>query len=57
MSWLLSRFKWYRRLRGGRWECWYMDEVYGGVWFHNPVGYPKRPHGMCRGTPTIEVYP
>lgn len=55
---LLSRYRWYRRWRGGHWECWYIDHpVCASVWFHNWEGFGNdgRPLGG-RGTPLIEDY-
>jgi hypothetical protein len=48
----LSCFKIYRRLRGGRWEKWWIDvPVCSAIWFRN-----ESPGGLARGTPTVEDY-
>jgi hypothetical protein len=50
----LSRFRWYRRRRGGRWEWWFIDTPVGSwMWFRNEVGRP----GLGRGLPDVEEYP
>ena len=54
MDHLLSGFRWYRRLRGGHWERWWVDPpVACDLWLQNPHGH--RP-GMCHGTPVCEEY-
>ena len=53
---LLYRFRWFRRLRGGKWTRWYIDfPVVGEFWFPESEGIDEnhRP-GLGRGTPTIE---
>lgn len=53
---LLTRFRWYRRWKGGRWEQWYVDfPVCGVARFHNPP-QGRRPMSLCRGTPDVEDY-
>lgn len=55
----LEQFKWYRRWRGGRWECWYVDVCKSMIWHKikkGEQGYPNRPP-CCFGTPIIEEYP
>ena len=55
----LEQFKWYRRWRGGRWECWYVDPCKSMIWHEikkGEQGYPNRPP-CCFGTPIIEEYP
>lgn len=53
----LSRFRWYRRWRGGRWQRWWIDTpVASDMWFHNPDwGRDDRP-GLGRGIPDEEDY-
>ncbi len=61
---LLDRFRWYRRLRGGHWERWYVDHpVCAEVWHHvetctreKPDTWENRPTMLCRGTPTCESW-
>lgn len=51
---LFAGFRWYRRLRGGHWERWWVDPpVASDVWIQNPHG--RRP-GLCYGTPICEDY-
>ena len=55
----LPNFKWYRRWRGGRWECWYVDPCKSMIWHYidkGELGYQVRPP-CCFGTPIIEEYP
>ena len=41
---LFSGFKWYRKIRGGHWEKWYIGEpVCSTVWINNSHG--ERPIG------------
>ena len=53
---LFRYFKWYRRLKGGRWELWLYEEGFQDWHQWDSVAEGKRPHPGCRGTPTIEVY-
>lgn len=49
---LLSRFRWYRKARGGHWERWCIDHpVCSDIWMSNAHG--TRPV-LGRGTPTCE---
>jgi hypothetical protein len=49
---IFSEFQWYRRLRKGHWECWYIDyPVNSRLWLRNEHG--KRP-GLGLGTPLCE---
>jgi len=51
---LFAGFRWYRRMRGGHWERWYVDApVAADVWLRQPHG--RRP-GLCYGTPRCEEY-
>lgn len=54
----LSRWQWYRRWRGGHWECWYLDVPVAAMsWFHNePFATNGTRPGLGRGTPIIEDY-
>ena len=54
----LSRFRWYRRRRGGRWERWFIDTPVGSwLWFRDPCWYPEDRPGLGRGAPVVEEYP
>lgn len=65
LLWLLpelffSGCRWYRRLRGGHWEQWYVDVVHSDVWHHVPRCSHEtgdRPTSICRGTPICEEHP
>lgn len=50
----MSRFKWYRKWKGGVWQLWLM-EGRGEQWF-NDADTITRPSALCRGTPVIERY-
>lgn len=58
----LSGLAWWRRLRGGHWERWYVDHpVCANVWHRldgctreRPDTFGNRPTPLCRGTPTCE---
>lgn len=53
ISYFLSGFRWYRKMKGGRWEKWFIDFPVGSdIWFHN---LDERP-GLARGLPEIEDY-
>lgn len=62
---LLSRFKWYRKLVGGRWELWSSESCKCTIWYHfeDKTGNsdrslnPQKPNPDCRGTPFVEWYP
>jgi len=43
---LFARFRWYRRMCGGHWECWYIEQVWARIWMQReehgirpPLGY------------------
>ncbi len=58
-EWLFSRFRWYRRRRGGHWERWWVDMVYSDIWHPVPecsLITGERPTSLCRGTPACEDY-
>ena len=73
MWWLLyldvlfnfTYWRWYRRLRGGRWELWYVECCRTDIW-HRISDYDRDPrswysvHGrptpVCRGIPTVEEW-
>lgn len=54
---LFDRFLWYRKWKGGKWECWDCDMIYSMVWYQveefTEIG-GKRPSAICRGTPICE---
>jgi hypothetical protein len=54
----LSRFKWYRRWYGGRWEYWFIEMCLSSMWLNMSRDYCWPEHGPCsgRGTPVIEDY-
>jgi hypothetical protein len=52
----LSKYRWYRRWYGGRWEKWCTDHpVCSDIWYNDCVE-GERPCVLCRGTPVIEDY-
>lgn len=55
----LSRFQWYRKWYGGRWEYWYIELCYSFVWIRRDPGHYYPTHYPCsgRGTPIIEDWP
>jgi hypothetical protein len=58
MNWadhIFSRWRWWRRWRGGHWERWYIDTPVGScLWFRERL-WPDRP-GLGRGQPEVEDY-
>lgn len=58
-DYLFSRFQWYRKWHGGRWEYWYIELCYSFIWLRMPKGKGWPESGPCsgRGTPLIEDYP
>lgn len=54
---LFTEFRWWRRLRGGKWERWWVDVVYSDSW-HPVTEFSRlagcRPTAICRGTPIEE---
>lgn len=54
----LCDVQWFRRWIGGRWEGWWLDvPVTAVLWFRVSEHNEERPHVLCRGTPTVEVWP
>lgn len=54
-----TRYQWFRKWRGGRWELWWVDSpINAAVWHHRSVeeDMDQRPTAICRGTPIIEDY-
>jgi hypothetical protein len=50
----LAGFRWWRRLRGGAWTCWWIGgPVQSWMWF--PERLTERP-GLGRGRPHFEDY-
>lgn len=71
MAWELldgffGHFRWYRRLRRGHWERWWVDSPVNDEWWHRTDrcrakmpdfdGPNGRPSAGCRGTPTCEEW-
>ena len=61
MGYLLSRFRWYRRRKGGRWEYHFIDMCRASMWLHMRPE-PERQWPLYRqpcsvGVPIIEDYP
>jgi hypothetical protein len=54
----LSRFKWYRKWYGGRWEYWFIEMCMSAMWLEMKRTHCWPEFGPCsgRGTPTIEDY-
>jgi hypothetical protein len=50
-DWLLSNYRWFRKRRGGHWECWTLNIPVGTVWEQREHG-TRPPCGM--GTPICE---
>lgn len=58
--WLFCGCRWYRWLRGGHWELWYVDNVHAELWYDVPACSREsgsRPTAICRGRPTCEDWP
>ena len=55
----LSRFQWYRRLHGGRWERHWIDVCNSYIWLsmHPDRCWPKYRQPCSWGIPVIEDYP
>ena len=55
----LSRFQWYRRWYGGRWERHWIDICGSFIWLNMRPGrcWPDYRQPCSHGTPTIEDYP
>jgi hypothetical protein len=62
-AYLLARWRWYRRLRGGHWERWWVTERHsfrwalmpGGCANHLREGAAAKPEGVI-GTPACETW-
>lgn len=52
----LSKFQWYRKWYGGRWERWYIEVCHSDIWFHEKSLYKGQRPCSARGTPIIEDY-
>lgn len=54
---LFCGFRWWRRLRGGKWELWWVDIVHSDSW-HPVTEFSRitgsRPTAICRGTAVEE---
>lgn len=56
---LFSPLKIFRSWYGGVWEKWCMEGKGSRMWFNTKETTKERgfrPHGFCRGTPTVEDY-
>lgn len=57
----LSKYRWYRRWYGGRWECYWIEATGSFIWHDMPRNplywYPSTRPVESRGTPEIEDYP
>ena len=55
----LSRWKWYRRWYGGRWEYHWIDVCHSAMWLDMRPDrcWPEWVQPCSRGTPIIEDYP
>lgn len=54
-----GRFRWYRRLCGGHWECWYLFGLDATVWFSMDrcsADADRLPSPLCNGVPLCEDY-
>lgn len=45
-DWLLAKYRWYRRWRGGHWECWGRSIPMGTIWEQRAHGSPPPPCAM-----------
>lgn len=56
---LLSRFRWYRRWYGGRWERHWIEICGSFIWLdmHPDRKWPEYRQPCSRGTPEIEDWP
>lgn len=57
LKYQLSRFEWYRKWYGGRWENHYIDICHSDIWFDidDPSKmWPKYKKPCSKGTPKIE---
>ena len=54
-----SKYRWYRRWYGGRWELWWVQSFWSDFWHDVSVDkcHPEYRPRDCFGTPTIEDYP
>lgn len=58
-AFILSGFRWYRKLCGGKWERWWIDvPVVSDIWFQVTEWSTscRRPDYLCRGTPIREEF-
>ena len=55
----LSRFQWYRRYVGGRWEYHWIDICASSMWLSMAPGkyWPEYRQPCSHGTPVIEDWP
>jgi hypothetical protein len=55
----LSRFRWYRKWYGGRWEYHWIDICHGALWLDmtRPRVWPLHRQPCSVGAPLIEDYP
>lgn len=44
---LAGRFRWYRKLHGGRWELWFIEICNAYVWLRIEEGLPDDRHQPC----------
>lgn len=49
---LFSRFRWYRRMCGGHWECWHIEQVWAQIWMQREEHGVRPPLG--HGNPICE---
>lgn len=56
---MLSRFQWYRRWHGGRWEYHWIEICGSFIWLDMDPDrkWPEYVQPCSRGTPLIEDYP
>lgn len=56
----LGSFRWWRRLRGGHWERWFIDAPVGTRLWHRvercSYDTQQRPSALARGAPDCEEY-
>jgi hypothetical protein len=59
VDYMLSRFQWYRRYIGGRWENHFIDICNARMWFLMDPGmcWPDYEQPCSRGAPIIEDWP
>lgn len=56
---IFSRWQWYRRWYGGRWEYHFIDICHSSMWLDMAPNkhWPDYREPCSHGTPTIEDYP